>query len=90
MYIGFENDEIKYVGRHKPQKEKDNNEIICEADTVTPGFIDSHSHIGMARSGEPSEEEEANEHMKNCLYSCLVLFIELVLREKLISYSLLL
>ena len=23
MYIGFENDKIKYVGRHKPQKEKD-------------------------------------------------------------------
>ena len=64
MYIGFENDEIKYVGRHKPQEEKDNSEVICEADTVTPGFIDSHSHIGMARSGEPSEEEEANEHMK--------------------------
>lgn len=64
MYIGFEDNEIKYVGRHKPQNEKDNSEVICEADTVTPGFIDSHSHIGMARSGEPSEEEEANEHMK--------------------------
>jgi imidazolonepropionase-like amidohydrolase len=65
MYIGFENDEIKYVGRHKPQKENENGEVIFEADTVTPGFIDSHSHIGMARSGEPSEEEEANEHMKS-------------------------
>jgi imidazolonepropionase-like amidohydrolase len=65
MYIGFENDEIKYVGRHKPEKENENGEVIFEADTVTPGFIDSHSHIGMARSGEPSEEEEANEHMKS-------------------------
>jgi imidazolonepropionase-like amidohydrolase len=64
MYIGFEDNEIKYVGRYKPQNEKDNSEVICEADTVTPGLIDSHSHIGMARSGEPSEEEEANEHMK--------------------------
>jgi imidazolonepropionase-like amidohydrolase len=65
MYIGFENEEIKYVGRHKPEKENENDEVIFEADTVTPGFIDSHSHIGMARSGEPSEEEEANEHMKS-------------------------
>jgi imidazolonepropionase-like amidohydrolase len=65
MYIGFENDEIKYVGRHKPEKQNENCEVIFEADTVTPGFIDSHSHIGMARSGEPSEEEEANEHMKS-------------------------
>ena len=28
---------------------------------VTPGFIDPHSHIGMCREGEPSEEGESNE-----------------------------
>jgi imidazolonepropionase-like amidohydrolase len=38
--------------------------LLLKADTVTPGFIDSHSHIGMARSGEPGREEEANEQMK--------------------------
>ena len=32
---------------------------------VTPAFIDSHSHIGMVRSGEPSKEEEANEQMSS-------------------------
>jgi imidazolonepropionase-like amidohydrolase len=64
-FIGFEGDEIKYVGSNKPAEEAGNgSEIIAEADTVTPGFIDSHSHIGMARSGEPSKEEEANEQMK--------------------------
>jgi imidazolonepropionase-like amidohydrolase len=30
---------------------------------VTPAFIDPHSHIGMARAGEPSKEAEANDHM---------------------------
>ena len=38
--------------------------LLLKADTVTPGFIDSHSHIGMARSGELGREEEANEQMK--------------------------
>ena len=61
IFIGFEDDEIRYVGNSKPT---DSSETILEADTVTPGFIDSHSHIGMARSGEPSQEEEANEQMK--------------------------
>lgn len=30
---------------------------------VTPAFIDGHSHIGLVRHGEPSDEAEANEHM---------------------------
>jgi imidazolonepropionase-like amidohydrolase len=65
LFIGFEADEIKYVGSNKPAEEGGNSsEIIAEADTITPGFIDSHSHIGMTRSGEPSKEEEANEQMK--------------------------
>jgi len=28
---------------------------------VTPAYIDAHSHIGMAREGEPSAEEEGND-----------------------------
>lgn len=30
---------------------------------ITPAFIDAHSHIGLIRGGEPSDEAEANEHM---------------------------
>jgi imidazolonepropionase-like amidohydrolase len=62
LFIGFEGYEIKYVGINKPAEEE--SEIIVEADTVTPGFIDSHSHIGMVRSGEPGKEEESNEQMR--------------------------
>jgi imidazolonepropionase-like amidohydrolase len=61
-FIGFENDEIKYVGNSQP---KESSEIIAEGAVVTPAFIDSHSHIGMVRSGEPDKEEEANEHMNS-------------------------
>ncbi|UCE52019.1 MAG: amidohydrolase family protein [Desulfobacterales bacterium] len=28
---------------------------------ITPAFVDAHSHIGMARAGEPSEQGEAND-----------------------------
>src|SRR5919109_2848740 len=61
-FIGFEDDEIKYVGSSKPEEAC---EIIAEDVVVTPAFIDSHSHIGMVRSGEPDREEEANEHMNS-------------------------
>ena len=54
-----------YVGSRKP--EDTGSEIIVEGDNivVTPAFIDSHSHIGMVRSGEPGKEEESNEHMNS-------------------------
>jgi imidazolonepropionase-like amidohydrolase len=67
-YIGFEGDELKYVGKDKAPKlngtTESNNEIVAEGSTyaVTPGFIDAHSHIGLVRSGEPDREEEANDH----------------------------
>lgn len=69
-YIGFEGDEIKYVGgkNGRPEKEggRDIDEMIEGKNyVVTPAFIDSHSHIGMVRSGEPSKEEEANEQMSS-------------------------
>ncbi len=65
LLIGFEGDEIKYVGSKKP--EDTGSEIIQEGDdiVVTPAFIDSHSHIGMVRSGEPGKEEESNEQMNS-------------------------
>ncbi len=58
VYVGFEGDVIRYVGRSK----KGGGEVLGEG-VVTPAFIDGHSHIGMARSGEPSREDEANEQM---------------------------
>jgi imidazolonepropionase-like amidohydrolase len=61
-FIGFEDEEIKYVGNSKPEQ---GGEIIAEDVVVTPAFIDSHSHIGLVRSGEPDREEEANEHMNS-------------------------
>lgn len=66
-YVGFEGDEIKYVGKEAAAQlegtTEKNNEIIAEGNAyaITPGFIDAHSHIGLVRSGEPDKEEEANE-----------------------------
>ena len=61
--------EIKYVGKNsRPEKEggRDIDEMIEGKNyVVTPAFIDSHSHIGMVRSGEPSKKEEANEQMSS-------------------------
>ena len=34
---------------------------------LTPAFVDPHSHIGMERSGEPTNEGEANEHQDSIL-----------------------
>ncbi len=59
-FIGIEGNEIKFVGHNKPSGK---HEIVENCEAVTPSFIDPHSHIGMVRAGEPSHEEEANEHM---------------------------
>jgi len=47
VFIGFEGEWIVYVGNNKQE-----GEIIAEG-TVTPAFVDAHSHIGMVRAGEP-------------------------------------
>ena len=57
VYIVFDKGRIIEVTKNKPD-----GELISEG-FVTPAFIDAHSHIGMARAGEPSNEDEANEHM---------------------------
>ncbi len=59
----MKNDIITYVGIEKPSQS--NIEIIAEDVVVTPAFIDAHSHIGMARAGEPEDEDESNEHMES-------------------------
>ncbi|AGB04001.1 amidohydrolase, imidazolonepropionase [Aciduliprofundum sp. MAR08-339] len=61
VYVLFEEDEIKGISR-----ERGGAEVIGEG-IVTPGFIDPHCHIGMARSGEPYQEDETNEQM-NAIY----------------------
>ncbi len=57
VYVTFEGDVIRRVTSEKPEAE-----ILGEG-IVTPAFIDGHSHIGMARSGEPGREDEGNEEM---------------------------
>ncbi|MGC2680902.1 MAG: hypothetical protein WA323_03470, partial [Candidatus Nitrosopolaris sp.] len=46
MIIGFEGDEINYVGSRKPDEDR-GTEIILEGDdiVVTPAFIDSHAML---------------------------------------------
>jgi len=57
--VVLEGDRIAEVGRSSAAADI---EVI-----VTPGFIDGHSHIGMARSGEPAAEEETNETCEHIL-----------------------
>ena len=56
-YLVFRGEKI--VGISKTR----DGELLGKYGFVTPAFIDPHSHIGMARAGEPSKEAEANDHM---------------------------
>lgn len=42
-------------------------DVIGTYPVITPAFVDAHSHIGMARAGEPSSENEANEQLDSIL-----------------------
>lgn len=57
--LTFDGSEI--VGVSKTPKGKLQGEFAV----ITPAFIDPHSHIGLARSGEPSGEAEANDQMES-------------------------
>ena len=61
IYVLFEGEKIVDIS-----KERKGAEILDEG-IVTPGFVDPHCHIGMARSGEPYQEDETNEEM-NAIY----------------------
>jgi len=65
VYIVWENETIISISKEKPE----DVEEIFEYDKaiVTPAFIDAHSHIGMARAGEPSAESESNEKYDSVL-----------------------
>jgi len=56
-YVVFEGTTIAGVSKTKRGK------LLGRFDTITPAFVDPHSHIGMVRAGEPAAESEANEHM---------------------------
>ncbi len=47
--------------------DKPAGEVIGTYETVTPAFIDAHSHIGMIRMGEPDAEAEANDRMDSII-----------------------
>ncbi len=46
---------------------KAQGDVVGRFPVVTPAFVDPHSHIGMARAGEPSEHSEANEQAESIL-----------------------
>jgi imidazolonepropionase-like amidohydrolase len=56
-YLVFDGPHI--TGLSKTKKGK----LLGKYPVITPAFIDAHSHIGMARAGEPAKEMEANEQM---------------------------
>lgn len=51
--VVVENERITEIGKKKQKADF--------SGVVTPAFIDAHSHIGMARFGEPGAEDEAND-----------------------------
>ena len=53
----------KFSGIFKKAK----GDVVGRFSVVTPAFVDPHSHIGMARAGEPSEHGEANEQAESIL-----------------------
>lgn len=62
VYVIFDENKIVDITKTKPADVE-----VIEGKVVTPAFIDAHSHIGMARHGEPSSEDEANEKFETIL-----------------------
>ncbi|RPI77343.1 MAG: imidazolonepropionase [Desulfobacteraceae bacterium] len=60
-YLSFDQQQISGLGK-APQGEQ-----LGEYPVITPAFIDAHSHIGMARAGEPGAEAEVNERLDSIL-----------------------
>ena len=56
-------DKEKIIGVSSAKKGK----LLGQFATLTPAFIDAHSHIGMHRAGEPGSEAESNENMDSIL-----------------------
>jgi len=62
VYVVFNGNKIVDVTKTKPKDAE-----IIEGKVVTPALIDAHCHIGMARHGEPSSEDESNEKFETVL-----------------------
>ena len=60
-YLVFDGAKLQGVSAKKTGK------VVGRYDTITPAFIDPHSHIGMLRQGEPGAEAEANEHLDSMM-----------------------
>lgn len=60
-YLVF--DKNKIIGVSKEKK----GTLLGEFPVLTPAFIDPHSHIGMVRAGEPSEDDESNETLESII-----------------------
>lgn len=56
-YVLFDGQNIADVSKGK------RGTLLGEFEVLTPAFIDPHSHIGMTRAGEPSEESESNDKL---------------------------
>jgi imidazolonepropionase-like amidohydrolase len=71
IYTGKKVVEHAYLAFAGPRVEgifsKSKGEELGRFEVLTPAFIDPHSHLGMARSGEPDGEAEANEEMDTIL-----------------------
>ena len=60
-YIVFDQQKISGITTSKKGK------LVGKFAVITPAFVDAHSHIGMARAGEPSEHSEANDQSESIL-----------------------
>ena len=60
-YLVFNQQKISGISASKKGK------LVGKFAVITPAFIDAHSHIGMARAGEPSEQGEANDQSESIL-----------------------
>jgi imidazolonepropionase-like amidohydrolase len=56
-YIVFDGQNIADISKRK------GGTLLGAFEVLTPAFIDPHSHIGMTRAGEPSEESESNDKL---------------------------
>ena len=56
-YLLFDGHQVADVSKAKQGK------LLGECAVLTPAFVDPHSHIGMARAGEPSNESETNDKL---------------------------
>jgi imidazolonepropionase-like amidohydrolase len=60
-YLIFDKHMLRGIGK-APK-----GELLGKYPVLTPAFVDAHSHIGMARAGEPYKEAEANDQLDSVL-----------------------